>query len=447
MRIRFSVLLMMMLSVLLLSNRTGAQEDPLPPPLRNVDREAPEREPKVLERTIMPDQAVNTIIALPATADAYIASERPFQNFGSDSLFLGYNLVGSDNFGAQRILLRFDVNTFVPDDAVIHSATLRLHVSLSVPDDDVPMGTAMRRVASPWNEETVTWQTEPAWTDIDATADVPSSLAWVDWDITSEVDAWVNGSVPNNGIEIIGDERVQERERAFYARETSGDRYPRLVINYTDINDDQPPSVSVDPLPTYSSRSFEVTWSGSDNGAAGIDYYDVQYRIDGGAWQDWKLGTTATSAGFSNGENGRFYQFRARGVDNVGNVEPFSDPEAGTTVDSVPPTAQVNPLPAITPNNSFTVTWSGSDGVSGISRYDVRYRPRTGTWSNWQTNTTDTSAIFAAPQDGIYDFEARAVDGAGLVESFSSTGEASIIVDANPPFLQQRVWMPIISMQ
>lgn len=413
-------------------------------PARGQTRAAPYREPQILRQETQPDGTTNTVIALPAVADAYIASERPNENFGMDALFLGYNLVGQNNYGAERVLLRFDVDTFVPPGAVIHQATLQLRVSFASPPGDAPMGTVLRRLASSWDELTVTWNSEPAWTPVDATADVSSDPVWVEWDLTQEVDNWAQGVYPNDGVEIIGDEAVQQRERAFYSRETTTDQYPRLVIDYTDTGDTLPPIITVDPLPATVRRSFTVSWSGSDQGSAGLAYTDVQVRIDGGPWVDWVTASTEKSAEYTQAENGRVYEFRARGVDYAGNVEPYGPAEAMTTADTEPPTAAVDPLPALISADSFTVTWSGSDGVSGIQYYDVQMRVDNGPWMLWQQQTLATSFLFQTVPDGHYQFEARAVDQVGHVEPFTDVAEASVIVDADAPFVEPALWLPVM---
>jgi hypothetical protein len=404
-------------------------------PPRLVEREAPQREPRVLERTVTTEGAVNTVIELPAVADAYIASEWPNQNFGSDALYLGYHLVGEDNFGAERMVLRFDVLGNVPQGTVINDAQLRLRLNYSSPADDQPMGTILRRLCSNWSEEDVTWNREPAWREIRAEAEVGSTIDWYTWDVTGLVADWVARTHANHGVEIIGDEAVQQRERAFYSRETTSELYPRLVVDYTALNDTEPPEVTVDDLPAFVDRDFTVSWSGKDPGGSGIASYDVQYRVDGGDWADWIVDATppASSADFAAGQDGKLYEFRARGEDRAGNMEAYGDPEASTTVDAEPPSTSVDPLAAFTTATTFVVSWTGEDDGSEIDYYDVRYRYDGGAWVLWQRQTLATSATFQALKDGRFDFEARAVDAFGLVEDFTGEPEASITVDTEPP--------------
>lgn len=436
-----------LLFVLLIPALGTIAQDSAEPPPRQVDRVAPEREAVILQQQTLPDGTINTVIEIPASADTYLASERPEQNFGNDALFLGYNLVGEDNYGAQRILLYFDLDAHLPEQAIIHSGFIRLRLSFSSPPDDTPMGTVMRRLASPWNEHTVTWNTEPNWTPVDKTAFVGSQLDWYEWDITEVVDDWVQDVYANDGVEIIGDEAVQQRERAFHSRETTTGFYPRLVVDYSISDDTQPPITTMNPLPEYSRRNFTVSWSGDDPGGSGISHYDVQVRVDSGEWQNWLEEVTVTEAEYVNGENGRTYEFRVRAVDNAGNEEAFGPAEAQTVVDSQPPTSTIEPLPSIIQQNSFTVSWSGADNGAGIQYYDVQYRYGNGPWQIWLPQTLATSATFSNATDGLYAFEVRAVDNVGNVEAFINQAEASIIVDAVPPFVEPRARLPVVFKQ
>ncbi len=79
-------------------------------------------------------------------------------------------------------------------------------------------------------------------------------------------------------------------------------------------------------------RSFRVRLKGRDPGGSGIMCYDVQYKDGSGPWQDWKICTTATSARFY-GEWWHRYFFRARAIDNAGNVEAWPlEPDTWTYV-------------------------------------------------------------------------------------------------------------------
>jgi len=411
---------------------------------RALQRRAPDREAHVLAVGAADASGVQTVLELPPVADSYVASNRPNQSFGADSLYLGYNQVG-DAFGVQRIFMRFDIAGNLPANATIQSARLRLRLSFSSPVSDTVMTTVLRPLTGVWNESNLTWSNQPALGAERPGIGVGSALDWYEWDVTELVREWTMGATVNNGVALIGDETVQQRERAFYARETTTDFFPRLVVDYTTPVDIEAPIVTVDPLPALVSRNFTVVWRGNDRGGSGIDYYDVQYRVDGGDWVNWQSHVTFTSAEFTEGLNGHHYEFRARGVDTVGNAEAFGNPEASTTVDTQPPTSQIQALPVITRTNPISVSWAGDDGGgSGIQYYDVQYRLNDGPWTLWQQQTVVTTAPFVAPEDGIYEFEVRAVDNRGQVEEFTNRREAIVIIDAVAPFVEPVAWFPLV---
>jgi hypothetical protein len=86
-------------------------------------------------------------------------------------------------------------------------------------------------------------------------------------------------------------------------------------------------------------------------------------------------------------------------------------------IDLQGPTSQIDPLAPFQTTNPFTVSWSGSDTVSGVKDYDVRYRQASGSgpfgpYVQWFTQTTSTSASFSAPAGTTTCFSVRARDNA-----------------------------------
>lgn len=409
----------------------GDAQDPTP--ARRMEREPPTRTP------VVPAQGgeATTLVVLPAEADAYAASAWPDESFGRDQLYLGYNL--SAGFGAERVFLRFNIEENVPPGSLVNEATLRLRLQLSSPRDDEPMGALLRQLVSPWEELTLRWGDRPRWGPPQAETAIGSASRWYEWDVTALVEDWASGEEENHGLLLMGDETVQQRERIFYSRETpredaAGQFYPQLIVEYTELDDDQAPVTEVSALPPYAPAAFVVSWTGEDLGGAGIRAYDVEYRIDDGVWTPWLEDVSFSSAYFSGGQNGRTYAFRVRAEDRVGNVEPFGAAEAQTTVDDAPPTSRVGQLPVAVNEASFNVTWTGRDAGSGIQAFDVRYRLNEGDWVPWQQQTVASEALFTTVVDGRYDFEVRAVDELGLREPFTGQAEASILVDARAPF-------------
>jgi hypothetical protein len=156
----------------------------------------------------------------------------------------------------------------------------------------------------------------------------------------------------------------------------------------------------------------------------GIASYEIEYRDNSGDWQSWPVGSDPMilDADFT-GNDGHTYTFRVRAYDNAGNEGAWSA-EVETTIDISPPTSQAS-APATSQTADFLVTWSGVDesqspsGLpSGIVSYDVQFRDGDGAWTDWQMNTTDTSATFNGQMKHIYHFQSRARDLAGHIEAW-----------------------------
>lgn len=110
--------------------------------------------------------------------------------------------------------------------------------------------------------------------------------------------------------------------------------------NFADTNttsitfDGTPPEISIEALPQWSiSTAPTATWSSTD-AISGIDSYDAEQQVAGGAWTTLVDAGGATSAQLSAPE-GQTVALRVRARDQVGNVSGWA--EASTTIDAVEP--------------------------------------------------------------------------------------------------------------
>lgn len=103
------------------------------------------------------------------------------------------------------------------------------------------------------------------------------------------------------------------------------------VFNTIDITD---PTSTVEALPTRSETSFEVTWTGEDEGS-GIASYDVFVSVDEGEFTLWQDDTTETTATYE-GEDGKTYSFYSVATDNVGQIQTVpTEAQTTTTVEEL----------------------------------------------------------------------------------------------------------------
>ncbi len=276
---------------------------------------------------------------------------------------------------------------------------------------------------------------------------------------------WIIGraQVTTTETQAVGAEHLKRYDFYARARDNAGNEGPApsgpgSSQTWTRI-DAVPPSATVNPLPEYTaSSSFQVSWTETREGSeSGLKYYDVQWRVDGGPWNIFVYNTTATAATFTLGENGRLYEFRAIGVDNVGNAQPWEGPQAETTVflDPIAYIVPFNPnvyqkLDGPEAGDGFTVSWEAvtPPGVA-VQSFDVRYqRPGNTTWLSWLTDTQQTAAFFELAQDdpdGTYVFQVRAKDTNGNVGQYLPDAEGFMTVDRLAPFITPRIVMPFVA--
>ena len=97
--------------------------------------------------------------------------------------------------------------------------------------------------------------------------------------------------------------------------------------------DADPPTSSVDALPAVTTTpNVAVSWSGSDGSGAGVASFDVFVAVDGGPFQPWLSGTTATAATYS-AHDGQRLGFYSVARDQVGNRESAPDAAQASTTE------------------------------------------------------------------------------------------------------------------
>ena len=362
----FLVLAMMLLFVLLVSS-VGAQDS-------TIDQEVEEM--VVLEREVTPD-GIHSIINIPNKKDAFISSNQPYTNYGLLSdMQLGYSLTG-ESLGAMRMLLQYQVQDYIPQGAVINSATLNIYLSGVSPSYDSDMPFKAMYLTSDWSEKTVTWDLyTPDWGSEIGVGSASSQLGWHQADMTSMVREWIDGGRFNYGFTLIGDEGVKDRLRVYFTKEANNGLSSYLTVDYTVSVDTTPPVANVLPLPAWSPSDFPVEWEGYDpnnpdgSPGSGIQYYDVWDSTNSGSsWNVWRAQVTSTESTFEGGQHLQTYSFTARAKDNAGNEQPQGGVQAWTQVDAVAPVVSMNALPPASTSSSINLSWGGTDSGSGIASY------------------------------------------------------------------------------
>lgn len=431
-----------------LAATAAAQDDPAPDTTDNP-------EVTVLNTIVRPD-SVTTTLNIITTKDTFVASNFPTTNYGTfGQLRTGYDTPpsSSTNYGAQRLLMQFNIGA-IPAGSIIDSATFYVYQEGATGADNLLI--EARYLASSWNETSVTWNShQPVWGDVIGQGTASLANGWKTVDAKGAVQEWVSGTRPNYGILFQTDETPSNaNQRIYRSRETN--EKPYMIVTYTQYNDNCAPSANIGNLNAWSPGVFTVTWSGSDCGSngnppSGISHYDVQYSTNNNSWSNWKTNTTNTEAAFS-GQNNATYYFRVRAVDKAGNVGVWSTSKS-TRVDSVPPSATLNPINQYN-FPSFTVSWSGSDNLSGVASYEAQFREDGGAWQTRTYSASQTSDVATGLTPGkTYGFRIRAFDNAGNASAFTLeqtttivNDPTSIIAPFDPPIVNSQTvavsWVP-----
>jgi hypothetical protein len=182
---------------------------------------------------------VNSLVLQPDAAvgkDAYI-SNRPDlinTNFGSDYSIWAATWTYNSVLGTSRSLLQFDLSA-IPAGTTLQSAELTLygggeHVTIGNSGDNVCY---LKRVTAPWNENTVTWNNQPATTTTNAITLAAS---------TGGIQNYVINVLPliqdmrtsgNYGFMLQLATEETYRNLSFYSSDHTDPKLrPRLQINY-----------------------------------------------------------------------------------------------------------------------------------------------------------------------------------------------------------------------
>ena len=365
-----------------------------------------------------------------------VGDERPDQNFERD-----YFSKQTTSGLYPRLYVKFDVST----------------------DDTPPVANVIIPSPGAWSpaDFIVGWEgNDPPNSD----GSPGSGIRWYDvYYSTNQGASWIIGRAQVTNTQTNVTAAPHLRRIDFYARamDNAGNEGPvptnsSFTQSWTRI-DAEPPAATVNPLPEASPAFFTVSWQDTKElSESGIRYYDVQYRVQGGQWLQLVYDTTATSTQFSQGQNGVTYEFRARGVDNVGNVQPWSGPQATTTVYTepivniqIPFSPPIYPQPGMAPDG-FTVQWVGiAPPNQSIASFDVQYqRPGNPTWLSFANNVTQTSKFFQlqpSDPDGWYVFRARATTTNGQTTLWPTNEDlyGRVLVNREGKFVP--LWLPIVA--
>ncbi len=184
--------------------------------------------------------------------------------FGGTSNGAGdYFFAGTTNSDKRRGLIRFDLAS-IPSSATINSVSLKLHMSRTTAGAQT---VTLHRLLNSWGEgasdaegqegggitaepgdatwlhrfyNTTPWSTPGG--DFSATASASRSVGgfgfytWTSPTLISDVQAWLNGSLQNDGWLVRGNESILHTAKRFDTRENPDPTVrPQLIVDFTRI--------------------------------------------------------------------------------------------------------------------------------------------------------------------------------------------------------------------
>ncbi|MFA4880253.1 MAG: DNRLRE domain-containing protein [Candidatus Doudnabacteria bacterium] len=326
-------------------------------------------------------------VTINATADTYVNSYAPTQNFGS----VGTLEVRSRDI-SRSSFLQFNLSHFIPLDATVTRAYLKLYLfdNFCYTNATAPMNIRIYRVSGRWSEQSITYQSQPDASTVDGaslTLPLNSDAGYKTWDVTNIVKGWIDNQYLNYGLRTYY-YSVNNCQATFYARETGEGMKPQLVVEYTPPPDRTPPQIR-EVSAEVTAATATIRWKTYNDPSSST----VAYRRPGAQlWPIQSAGglTVDHSVTLTNLQPQTLYQYTVKSRDAAGNeavsaVLEFTTAEAEDLTAPDISNVNVNHLSS----RAVEIIWSSQEEATGEVRYSTdRQRVSIATQAGLKTNHT-----------------------------------------------------------
>jgi len=170
--------------------------------------------------------AENTLVLEP-TDDSTILENYPDDTAGASESITLRSLSGWEWDG----LIKFDLS-LIPSNATIQDASLQAYYYKNWDGNPNGHQVNLYRILSDWNEETVTWATQPPYvSEHSSFAVTPSTIEnWVIWNVTEDIVMFYQSGTPNFGwrmADMSGDNKC-----TYFRSKDYSMFHPVLIIDY-----------------------------------------------------------------------------------------------------------------------------------------------------------------------------------------------------------------------
>jgi 2',3'-cyclic-nucleotide 2'-phosphodiesterase (5'-nucleotidase family) len=246
------------------------------------------------------DTAEQSGVSLAPSSDAHVVENNPTYNYGSYSSMYLQSADTNNSYGNERILAQFDLSA-VASNATVNSAELKLYCYNEYASSNLVVD--LYSVADDsWDEDSVTWGSQPALSEVEATATLVDgdTYVWYSFDVADFIAAEFAGDQTASLTLRARTEGLSASQSFVFDSKEYGSYSPVLNVGYADA----------------------LTVGGS---VTNLDFY-YAYSTDGANWSDWMLAGSATSSPWRmewNDPQGQvWYKFYSVATDNAGHVEP-----------------------------------------------------------------------------------------------------------------------------
>ncbi|GEM_PF-2642261 len=192
--------------------------------------------------------AIGTALAgviCPLTDDAFISNLNSSNNYGELQYLCVRNKYGPNGYNRQELdaLVGFDLSS-LPNAAIIDSAQLNLYYYNWQGSNPVGRYLSAYRIEEEWDESSVTFNNQPnTSSEYPTVSPVNSEYGWMTWDVTRDIQEFVNGTIALYGWKIMDEEYWGQEDAPlsmFYSKE-HGDLIPHLEVTYHLEQPPEPP--------------------------------------------------------------------------------------------------------------------------------------------------------------------------------------------------------------
>lgn len=174
--------------------------------------------------------------------DAKVFTIRPDDNFGSFESLTAYTWTFQGQPANKRFYIKFDLSA-LPTQAEIQQALLSLYYNPTDPYESFDVHTGdnalvIQRVIEDWDEQTITWNNQPATTvqdEIMLPASSTGTQDYLDMDVTAQVTAMLDLQQGNHGFGVRLLDEVNYYKSVVFAASNhpNPQLHPQLTLIYT----------------------------------------------------------------------------------------------------------------------------------------------------------------------------------------------------------------------